>query len=163
MYATFASSEKRTDLFKVWIARWVGDEVAGRSKYPLLQVGGGGLVPDFTREAAHRHQMRVLLCDEAPFQRDGPNTPASNLPDARSTHAVPQTDDPLNLDHNLGHADRMKSEQQDERKDSPAHTMYATLHSSDAWPAKTSWASWWVKEYDHETALEITVEDHQRS
>ena len=103
--------QKGTDFVKVWTAHWVCDEVAGRSKYPFLNVGGGGLVPDFTREAVHREQMLTLLYDEAPFQSEMlQNTTASGLPDARSTHEnVPQTDDPFFLGPDLAeHADRMK-------------------------------------------------------
>ena len=89
--------------------------------------------------------MRVLLYDEAPFQSEMlQNTTASDLPDARSTHEnVPQTDDPSFLGPDLAeHADRMKIkvEQQDELRDSAAHTTYAALSLSGAWPAKTSWA-----------------------
>ena len=106
--------QQDTDLVKVWIAHWACDEDAGRSKYPFRHVGGGGLVPDFTREAVHREQMRVLLYDEAPFQSEMlQSTTASDLLDARSTHEnVPQTDDPPFLEPDLAeHADRMKIKQ----------------------------------------------------
>ena len=150
--------QKGTDLVKIWIAHWVCDDVAGRSKYPFLHVGGGGLVPDFIREAVHREQMRELLYDEAPFQSEMlQSTTASDMPDARSAHEnVPQIDDPLFLGPDLAeHADRMKikAEQQNELNDSAAHTTYGALSLSGAWPAKTSWAiSWWLTDYDHETA-----------
>ena len=133
--------QQGTDLVKVWIAQWVCDEVAGRSKYPFLHVGEGGLVPDFTREAVHREQMRVLLYGEAPFPSEMlQSTTASDLLDARSTHEnVPQTDDPLFLGPDLAeHADRMKIKQNN--KTSSEILTYAPLSLSGAWPAKTSWA-----------------------
>ena len=76
--------------------------------------------------------MRTLLYDEAPFHSEMlQSTTASDLPDARSTHEnVPQTDDPSFLGPDLAdHADRMKikAEQQDELRDSAAHTTYAAL------------------------------------
>ena len=77
-----------------------------------LHVGGGGLIPDFTREPVQ--QMRTLLYFEAPFQSEMlQSTTASDLLDARSTHEnVPQTDDPLFLGPDLAeHADRMKIKQ----------------------------------------------------
>ena len=77
--------QQGTDLVKVWIAHWVCDEVAGRSTHPLPHVGGGGLVPDFTREAVHLEQMRELLYDEAPFKVRCSKTP---LPATCLTHAA---------------------------------------------------------------------------
>ena len=111
--------------------------------------------------------MRTLLYDEAPFQSEMlQSTTASDLPDARSTHEnVPQTDDPSFLGPDLAeHADRMKIkvEQQDELRDSAAHTTYAALSLSGAWPAKTSCAimvAHGLRPRDSRFAMEITVED----
>ena len=95
--------------------------------------------------------MRTLLYDEAPFQSEMPqSTTASDLPDARSTHEnVPQTDDPLFLGPDLAeHADRMKIKQNNKMSSKILRTQ-RMLSLSGAWPAKTSW---WLTDYDHETA-----------
>ena len=149
--------QQGTDLVKVWIAHWVCDEVAGRSKYPSLHVGGGGLVPDFTREAVHREQMRELLYDEAPCQSEMlQNTTASDLPDARSTHEnVPQTDDPLFLGPDLAeHADRMKIKQNNKMSSKILPRTQRMLHClcQVRGTQKPPGQSWWLTDYDHETA-----------
>ena len=146
-----------TDLVKVWIAHWVCDEVAGRSKCPFLHVCGGGLVPDFTREAVHRDQVRVLLYDEAPFQSEMlQNTTASDMPDARGTHEnVPQTDDPLFLGPDLAeHADRMKIKQNNKMSSTILPRTQRMVHClcQVRGPQKPPGQSWWLTDYDHETA-----------
>ena len=112
--------------------------------------------PDFTRQAVHREQMRVLLYDEALYQSEMlQNTTASDLPDARSTHEnVPKTDDPLFLGPDLAeHADRIKFKNNKMSSEILPRTQ-RMLHClcQVRGPQKPPGQSWWLTEYNHETA-----------
>ena len=95
--------------------------------------------------------------DEAPFQSEMlQNTTASDLPVARSTHENdPQIDDPLFLGPGLAeHADRMKIKQNNKMSSKILPRTQRMLHClcQVRGPQKPPQQSWWLTDYDHETA-----------